>query len=1332
MSILLLTSHIFLVEAEADFSAVPNQANQAPTPPECHDLRNIAVLSSSKRSSMAICLMQTAGFEGTGGDMPLGSAGSLTALSPSKLYNCRPLLTNRTTRGGDLKGAAAFEAAHSARDEFHASASLSTEMVPMLCDTPAAKKDPNFSMDYHLIPNLLADQEGKHHMLNLLKSRQACPLIASLNHGTIRDRSEHDVTSPASTASSIIRRTSTSPASASDLDPDPDLDLGHSHTSDSIASSDLGVQSTSRRHLAASTGVQVVRRRALSYNKSFEVAPLGRTPLSSGDIRECSQRRPCSQFCCAPGQLAGFADFSDLYRTKSGCRLHSYSIQEAAQCLDAPEVGGARGTARQYNQAGSSSGMHWTGPHLVLIGDSMLRQLHLRLVSMARGKAASVDVGQPRNHTRYVLYADGSDYLDYGDPDEEDVLSHWVSTLPGGREAMPCSAGEPRAAAGHHHEPSKHNQYNQQVRQAGSSIRRKLLNPVGQGSQVRTLRAAEEGATGRTGNYTSCDDDSTNRSEVVIDVWFLWAPRFMDVIKAMSTLGRALEGTEAKAKEHVEASQGRNKEGHQGKFGSSEEKGCGEAGNGIDDSGAFKSQECQEGHLRGSGDGGHAIREPVVVVGVWFWHTRHSWSDSASQASWRAMLRTLSSSVAQPGPARSRSGGRFLDLQQHQDVGSAGELQSAGKSSLMTDDARESRLLRDITKQQGMTGSWVSHLVVLNTPTGRMTRAELLPHIEAMRSRNQELARWVTAQNHGLRNRAGNKQQGRGIRRVIKGVSPGSSGMAGQQRAGGTRKLSRDMGAIELRLQQALTHEVSRKQGSDQVTGTSGRRRVFFNNEERHKGADELIYNHDPILLIDFDALSVADGAPVGQIGNNWHYMCELRAVQEFMHPAQERQAGHAEVGEQVDMNELLEIEVEALKATYGYDVEVMDFEEHKQLCKIISVKIYPHTADDLSLRYVEVKLTFELPLGYPEEETASVQISQERGLGFQREAQLLQSLREEAATLLGDLVLGHLCEVAKDYLTKENYPAADCAFCLQTMATLTQGAQALRAREMDQSLHEDLNIISVQADSTKLPSSSLSSFSSAPTTIPVETTNQELLKLPCYHVFHRTCFEEWWVWRQQTWAEEETALIKHTGATSVSTILAKQLPPKEQFVESITWYIAGCPVCREPCPLDSLPAAVSGRLQVILCTEQRHLSSNGSAASPVKGKSDNLNRDRDNLEALPDRVLPSDTMAALVAVQERHKRLFEKQLKEGGIIGSQPRPGGPPESTTYEPAGLVTNEALNVLPGSCSPFERRGHAKGRHKHYSRRGRLHQHCPSVESNGAGQGTKAGTVHTQLT
>jgi hypothetical protein len=108
----------------------------------------------------------------------------------------------------------------------------------------------------------------------------------------------------------------------------------------------------------------------------------------------------------------------------------------------------------------------------------------------------------------------------------------------------------------------------------------------------------------------------------------------------------------------------------------------------------------------------------------------------------------------------------------------------------------------------------------------------------------------------------------------------------------------------------------------------------------------------------------------------------------------------------------IFEIEFEALQATYGSDVEVLDSDEHKQLCKTITVKIYPNTAEDLSMRFVEVKIVFELPLNYPEEGTASVHISNERGLGSQREAELLKCLREEASALQGELILGHLCEV--------------------------------------------------------------------------------------------------------------------------------------------------------------------------------------------------------------------------------------------------------------------------------------------------------------------------------
>ncbi len=77
-------------------------------------------------------------------------------------------------------------------------------------------------------------------------------------------------------------------------------------------------------------------------------------------------------------------------------------------------------------------------------------------------------------------------------------------------------------------------------------------------------------------------------------------------------------------------------------------------------------------------------------------------------------------------------------------------------------------------------------------------------------------------------------------------------------------------------------------------------------------------------------------------------------------------------------------------------------------------------------------------------------------GLGDSRTAELLQRLHEDAEESSGSMMLGMLCEVARDQLTAMNRPEGACIFCLDPLCE-------------------------EQSSSTKA----------------------DLLKLPCYHCFH-------------------------------------------------------------------------------------------------------------------------------------------------------------------------------------------------------------------------------------
>ena len=55
-------------------------------------------------------------------------------------------------------------------------------------------------------------------------------------------------------------------------------------------------------------------------------------------------------------------------------------------------------------------------------------------------------------------------------------------------------------------------------------------------------------------------------------------------------------------------------------------------------------------------------------------------------------------------------------------------------------------------------------------------------------------------------------------------------------------------------------------------------------------------------------------------------------------------------------------------------------------------------------------------------------------GLSDARLAELQAALAEEAASLAGEMQLGHLCETAIDLLTTANQPEGHCTFCLEPL----------------------------------------------------------------------------------------------------------------------------------------------------------------------------------------------------------------------------------------------------------------------------------------------------------
>ncbi len=55
--------------------------------------------------------------------------------------------------------------------------------------------------------------------------------------------------------------------------------------------------------------------------------------------------------------------------------------------------------------------------------------------------------------------------------------------------------------------------------------------------------------------------------------------------------------------------------------------------------------------------------------------------------------------------------------------------------------------------------------------------------------------------------------------------------------------------------------------------------------------------------------------------------------------------------------------------------------------------------------------------------------------MGEERRRAVLDALCGEATALAGEMMLGHLCETARNLLTDMNSPEGDCVFCLEPLS---------------------------------------------------------------------------------------------------------------------------------------------------------------------------------------------------------------------------------------------------------------------------------------------------------
>lgn len=96
----------------------------------------------------------------------------------------------------------------------------------------------------------------------------------------------------------------------------------------------------------------------------------------------------------------------------------------------------------------------------------------------------------------------------------------------------------------------------------------------------------------------------------------------------------------------------------------------------------------------------------------------------------------------------------------------------------------------------------------------------------------------------------------------------------------------------------------------------------------------------------------------------------------------------------------------------------------------IVSLVLYPSTAEDCLSQFVRLTLTMDLDTQYPYS-SPCISILNSRGLSDDILISLQKSLQMEAESCLGTPVLYQLIERAKEILTESNIPHGNCVICL-------------------------------------------------------------------------------------------------------------------------------------------------------------------------------------------------------------------------------------------------------------------------------------------------------------
>jgi hypothetical protein len=295
----------------------------------------------------------------------------------------------------------------------------------------------------------------------------------------------------------------------------------------------------------------------------------------------------------------------------------------------------------------------------------------------------------------------------------------------------------------------------------------------------------------------------------------------------------------------------------------------------------------------------------------------------------------------------------------------------------------------------------------------------------------------------------------------------------------------------------------------------------------------------------------------------------------------------------------------------------------------IVELPLIPRNASHVHEAFVAATLALSIDGSYPHASSPLVSFKDVRGLDDADQSHIVKTLREEADEMQGELVLGQLCELALDLVTRWNRPIGSCAFCLEPL------------RFEDESLPQP-------------PSGAHASAHS-------------VAKLPCFHVFHCACFGAWFSWQQGQHAQRAQQLQQEYKSMAQEKLREEGLwcesVPCGNGVSSIDVWAVKCPSCRvEVCPRDLrhvLPQLTGFDIRAPGANgraETQHLRKPGkeTAQKPQQQQDDNEWRIREQQQQAPQRlaqVLPPDTLEHVLELQRRCAVGLEAQRQRGGLV---------------------------------------------------------------------------------